>query len=121
MANVLIVDDSKVLRMAQRAILEKLGHEVIGEAANGQEGCERYFERRPDVMMIDLAMPVMDGIATIEHIKAHDKDAKILLLTSNANAEKIDEALAKGAAEVLLKPLEEALLEDALSRLLETG
>ena len=120
MARVLVVDDAKVLRLSQIALLEKLGHEVVGEAVDGQDGCEQYFRLKPDIVMIDLIMPVLDGIAAIEKIKERDKDAKIILLTSNTNEDRINEALSLGVSELLFKPTEEDQLREALNRLLET-
>ena len=119
MARVLIVDDSKMVRILIKAMIEEIGHELVGEASDGMEGYEKYFELKPDVMLIDMTMPVMDGVTTIKKIMEKDKTAKIILLTSNTNTEKVKEAVEAGVAEILFKPVDETRLQETIDHTLQ--
>ena len=65
MAKILIVDDSRTSRRMLRNILVENGHEVIGEAENGQIGFEKYIELKPDIVTLDITMPVLDGLGAV--------------------------------------------------------
>ena len=108
---VLIVDDSEVARGILRTLLEEQSDiEVIAEARNGREAIELVQQLRPDLVTMDLNMPVMNGIEAIEHIM-HDKAVPILVVSSESDAELAYEALRCGALEVMAKPTYDA--EDA--------
>ena len=68
MAKILIVDDSRTSRRMLKNILENSGQEIIGEASNGQEGFEQYIELQPDIITLDITMPVLDGLGTLRKI-----------------------------------------------------
>ena len=121
MAGILLVDDSKTVRILVRAMLEKLGHTVVGEAADGLEGCEKYFALKPDITLVDITMPVMGGIATVQKITEKDKDAQIIILTSNTNTDKLKNAVEANVSEILFKPVDEHQLEEAINRILHKG
>lgn len=106
MARVLIVDDSRTSRKILRGILEGEGYEVVGEATNGQDGYEKYGELRPDVVTMDITMPVLDGIAALKKIKADYPDAKVVMVTAAGQKTKMVEAIRSGAAEFIAKPFE---------------
>ena len=74
MAKILIVDDSRTSRRMLRNILVENGHEVIGEAENGQIGFEKYIELKPDIVTLDITMPVLDGLGALEKIIAYDEN-----------------------------------------------
>ena len=76
MAKILIVDDSRTSRRMLRNILVENGHEVIGEAENGQIGFEKYIELKPDIVTLDITMPVLDGLGALEKIIAYDASAQ---------------------------------------------
>ncbi len=73
---ILIVDDSMIIRMNLKKILEKSGFTVVGEAANGKEAVEKHLQYSPDLTTMDITMPVMDGIEALKEIKSSDKHAK---------------------------------------------
>ena len=73
MARILMVDDSKTSRKILRSILEENGHEVIGEAVNGQDGIDKYKELQPDITTMDITMPEMDGLEALRLIMEYDK------------------------------------------------
>ena len=104
MAKILVADDSKTVRSMVRTMLERIQHEVVGEASNGLEAYDKYVSEKPDIVILDITMPVLDGISAIKKIKEYDKTAKIILCTSNANKKKLNEAHKMGVTSILLKP-----------------
>jgi NarL family two-component system response regulator LiaR len=101
---ILIVDDHAIVREGQRALIEtEPGMALVGEATNGVEAIELARTLKPDVILMDLSMPGMDGIEAIEAIKTENADARILVLTSFAEDEKVFTAVKAGALGYLLK------------------
>jgi len=101
---VLIVDDHAIVRKGVRALLAEVeGIEVAGEASEGEEAIALVDELQPDVIMMDLVMPKMDGIEAISRITAKYPEARILALTSFANDDKVFPAIKSGALGYLLK------------------
>jgi len=102
---VLVVDDHTVVRKGLCSLLsaEKYEIEVIGEAANGLEAIEKTRLLDPDVILLDLAMPVMDGLETIPIIKNESPNSRILVLTSFAEEGQVVEAIASGAMGYIMK------------------
>jgi len=104
---VLLVDDHGVVRRGLRGYLELLDDiEVVGEAENGVEGIERSAELVPDVILMDIVMPHLDGIAAIGRIKADQPSVQIVALTSFIEEEKVLAALEAGASGFILKDAE---------------
>ena len=103
--SVLIADDHTVVRKGLRSLLsgEKYGIDVIGEAKNGQEAVQKAEELNPDVILMDLVMPIKSGIEAIKEIKKNQPDARILVLTSFADDENVAGAIEAGAYGFLLK------------------
>ena len=101
---VLLVDDHGVVRRGLRGYLELLDDiEVVGEAENGLEGVERSAELEPDVILMDIVMPQLDGIGAIGRIKAAQPAVQIVALTSFIEEEKVLAALESGASGFILK------------------
>jgi NarL family two-component system response regulator LiaR len=104
---VLVVDDQNIVRKGIRALLEQVdGINVIGEASNGEEAVEQAKRLAPDVILMDLMMPKMDGIEAIREIKARQSSAKIIALTSFVTEDKVFPAIKAGAMGYLLKDSE---------------
>ncbi len=103
-ARILITDDHAVVREGLRALIEtKPDMELIGEAADGVEAVEKARSLQPDVILLDIVMPRMDGVTAIREIKRENPDARILVLTSFAEDAQIFPAIKAGALGYLLK------------------
>ncbi len=101
---VLIVDDHTIVRKGIRALLAEIeGLEVVGEAADGQEAVAQAEALHPDVILMDLAMPKLDGIEATRQIKASQPESRILVMTSFAADDKVFPAIKAGALGYLLK------------------
>ncbi|HXV77102.1 MAG TPA: response regulator transcription factor [Candidatus Polarisedimenticolaceae bacterium] len=101
---VLIVDDHSVVRRGLRALLAtEPGIEVVAEAVDGEDAVSRAADSRPDVVVMDLVLPSMDGVEAIRRIKLRDPDARILVLTGFGSDDKLFPALKAGALGYLLK------------------
>ena len=107
---ILLVDDSVVAAQQIKGVLGELGGcEVVGHAKNGAEALKLYSEHKPDLVFMDLIMPVMDGLQALRTLKGMDSDAKVVVLSSVGGVEsKVTEALNLGAASVITKPTDAA-------------
>lgn len=106
MAKILIVDDSRTSRRMLKTILLENGHEVIGEAENGQIGYEKFIELEPDIVTLDITMPVLDGLGSLKKIMTLKEDAKVVMITAAGQKTKMMEAIKQGATEFIQKPFE---------------
>jgi two-component system chemotaxis response regulator CheY len=100
---VLVIDDEESIRIWLKGLLISLGCEIAGEAENGQEGVELFKRERPDLVLLDLEMPVMKGTAALDFILAQDPDAYVIMLTSVKDPAVIHERLMAGAQYYLPK------------------
>ena len=116
MATVLLVDDSRTSRKILRAALERGGFEIVGEAVNGEDGYLKYKELQPDLVTMDITMPVMDGIESLSLIKKENKKAKVVMITAAGQKEKMVESLKRGAEEFIIKPFDEQEVVETLRR-----
>lgn len=104
MIKVLLVDDHEMVRLGVSAYLSvQEDIEVIAQAENGKIGVEKALELKPDIILMDLVMPVMDGIEAIKEILSKWKEAKIIIVTSFIDDEKVYPAISAGAKSYLLK------------------
>ncbi len=106
MATVLIVDDSRTSRRILKNILTENGYDIVGEAPDGQTGYEKYIELKPDLVTLDITMPVLDGLGALEKIMMFDKEANVIMVTAAGQKSKMVEAIKLGAAEFIQKPFE---------------
>ncbi len=113
---VMIVDDHAVVREGLRNYLGALaGFEVVGEASNGAEAVQAAKKLKPQVVLMDLVMPVMDGIEATRALRVGQPEVKVIVLTSFADDDKLFPALKAGAAAYLLKDVGPRELADAIS------
>jgi two-component system NarL family response regulator len=108
------VDDHALLRAGIESVLQSHGFVVCGQAANGEQAVARFEELRPDVTLMDLQMPELDGVGAIAKIRARHPDACILVLTTFDTDDDIERALRAGARGYLLKDVAEEELVKAL-------
>jgi len=113
MIRVLLVDDHALVRTGFRLLLHShSATKVVGEADSGESACERYLELTPDVVVMDLAMPGMGGLEALRRIRAHNPQARVLVLSAHEDAEHARRALREGARGFLSKRCApEALIE----------
>jgi len=107
---IIIVDDSTVMRKIISQILKSEMYDVIGEASNGSEAVDMYKELKPDLVTLDINMPIMDGIEALKEILTFDSEAKIVMLTSESEQKMVLQAVQNGAKNYVVKPPERANL-----------
>lgn len=117
-ASVLIVDDSRTSRRILKNILESKNYNIVGEAVNGEDAYEKYKELRPDIVTLDITMPILDGIGALEKIKTEFPDAKIVMVTAAGQKSKMVEAVKLGASDFVTKPFEPAKLLNVVEKVL---
>lgn len=118
MAKVLIVDDAAFMRMQMTDILQKGGHEVIGQAENGQVAVEQFKKLKPDLVTMDITMPVMDGIDALKGIKAFDPNAKVIMCSAMGQQSMVVNAIQAGAKDFVVKPFQPDRVLHAISKLI---
>lgn len=110
---ILLADDEALIRLDLREMLTEAGHEIIGEAANGQEAVQLAQELRPDIVIMDVKMPVMDGLTAAQQITERGI-APVLLLTAYSQQDIIARATEAGVIAYLVKPVREQQLFPAI-------
>ena len=114
----LIIDDEKHIRKYIGLVLRSLGATTICEASNGAEGVEAYLREQPDLVLLDVNMPVMNGIETLRRIRSFNGQASVVMLTSSATRQTIEEAVDEGALHYIRKDTQRDELIALLSELL---
>jgi two-component system chemotaxis response regulator CheY len=117
MPRVLIVDDAQFMRLRCARLLSEQGYEVT-EAQNGREAVEIYEKLRPDVVLMDITMPEMDGLTALRQIKQIDPGARVAMLTALGQQGVVLEAVKAGARDFIVKPFEAERVLAAIQRLL---
>ncbi|MBR4581534.1 MAG: response regulator [Lachnospiraceae bacterium] len=115
MARILIVDDSRTSRKILRGILEGAGHEIVAEAVDGLDGVNKFKEFSPQVVTMDITMPIMDGLEALKNIREDDQDAKVIMVTAAGQQNKMMDAIKLGASEFVTKPFD----ADAILKMVE--
>ncbi len=118
MLNILVVDDSLAIRIKMKNFLKKLGHSIVGEAKDGEEAIELYKKLTPDLITMDISMPVMNGVDSLKEImKISSLDANVIMITANGQDGIVKDALKAGAKGYILKPVSEEKLQDSIGRI----
>lgn len=115
---VLVVDDAKFMRHMLKNILTGIGFEVVGEACDGNEACEKYAELNPDVVTMDIVMPKLGGLDALKQIKGKNPAARVVMISAIDQREPLMEALKLGAADYVVKPFEKERVEEAMKRVM---
>ncbi|MGM9968012.1 response regulator [uncultured Rummeliibacillus sp.] len=116
---VLVVDDTLFMRDSMKTMLQETGFDVIGEAENGKQAIEQYFKLQPDVVTMDITMPVMSGLDATKEIIKDDPNAKICIVTALGQQKVILQALKNGAKDFITKPFERERLETTIRQMIE--
>ena len=121
MAKILIVDDAAFMRKVIRDTLTKNGFTDLHEAVDGKDAVEKYFELQPDLVLMDITMPNMDGLELLQTIRADSALAAmpVLMVTAEAKKENIIAAAQAGASGYVVKPFTAATLEEKLNKIFE--
>jgi len=117
--SILIIDDAEFMRVMLRDIVEDMGCTVVGEAGDGGPGVELYRKTRPDLVLMDITMPTMDGTRALEAIRAEDPEAAVVMISALGQKDQVLEAIKLGAQDFIIKPFDQERVRDTLSRLLE--
>lgn len=118
MARILIVDDAKFMRLTLSSILVKANHEIVGEGENGLEAVELYREYQPDLVTMDITMPVMSGLEAVKLIMQEFPEAKIIMCSAMGQQKMVVEAIEAGAKDFIVKPFDEIRVNDSINRIL---
>lgn len=114
----LVVDDEGHLRLLLRNLLKRIGVTKLHEASNGTQACEVYAQHQPDLVLMDVNMPGMNGIETLQEIRRTDPDATVIMLTSMTSRKMVEASIDSGAAHFIRKdtPIKEmeSIIRDIL-------
>jgi two-component system chemotaxis response regulator CheY len=115
---ILVVDDAMFMRATVKRILEQGGFEVAGEAENGRMAVERYGQLKPDAVLMDITMPVMDGISAAKEILKTDPGAVVLMCTALGQQNLVIDAIKAGVKDYIVKPFQPERVVEGVSKAL---
>jgi len=115
---ILLVDDAAFMRMMLKDILTKNGYNVVGEAENGVKAIEKYKELKPDLTILDITMPEMDGIEAAKGIKAADPNAVIIMCSAMGQQSMVIESIQAGARDFIVKPFQANRVLEAVQKVI---
>lgn len=114
--NILICDDAAFMRMMIKDILTKNGYNVVGEAENGAKAVEKYNEVKPDLVLMDITMPEMDGIQALKKIKESDPKAMVIMCSAMGQQAMVIESIQSGAKDFIVKPFQADRVLEAVKK-----
>ena len=114
--NILVCDDAAFMRMMIKDILTKNGYNVAGEAENGLKAVEKYKEVSPDLVLMDITMPEMDGIQALKEIKKVDAGAKVIMCSAMGQQAMVIESIQAGAKDFIVKPFQADRVIEAVKK-----
>lgn len=114
--NILVCDDAAFMRMMIKDILSKNGYNIVGEAENGQKAVEKYNELKPDLVLMDITMPEMDGIQALKKIKESDPSAKVVMCSAMGQQAMVIESIQSGAKDFIVKPFQADRVLEAVKK-----
>lgn len=113
---VLVVDDALIMRMRIKEIALDAGWEIAGEAANGEEGLQRFRELSPDLTTLDIVMPKLDGVSVLRQIRQEDPAATVVMVSAVDQKAKLTECIRLGAADFIVKPFDKERLKSFFTK-----
>ena len=117
--SILICDDAAFMRMMIKDILVKNGYNIAGEAENGAKAVEKYMETKPDLVLMDITMPEMDGIQALKKIKENDPNASVVMCSAMGQQAMVIESIQSGARDFIVKPFQPDLVIEAVKKAVE--
>ena len=118
MARILVVDDAAFMRKMVGDALTKGGHQVVGEAANGQEAIARFQELKPELTTLDITMPEKDGLSALKEIVQLDPTARVIMCSALGQESKVLESIKLGAKDFVVKPFQADRVLEAVAKAL---
>ena len=118
-STIMIVDDAAFMRMMLKDILTKNGFNVVGEAENGAVAVKKYMELQPDLTIMDITMPEMDGLQAIKEIRKRDPKARIIMCSAMGQQSMVIEAIQSGAKDFVVKPFQADRVCEAVAKALK--
>lgn len=118
---ILVVDDAMFMRATVKRILEQAGYDVVGEAENGEIAVQRYSELKPDAVLMDITMPVMDGISAAKAILSSDPQAVVLMCTALGQQNMVIQAIQAGVRDYIVKPFQADRVLEGISKAIGTA
>lgn len=118
---VLIVDDAMFMRARLKHILEQAGYDIAGEAENGEVAIKVYSETKPDVVLMDITMPVKDGISAAKAILQSDPKAVVLMCTALGQQNMVIEAIKAGVKDYIVKPFQPERVIEGIEKALRAA
>ncbi|TCO79936.1 response regulator [Marinisporobacter balticus] len=115
---ILVVDDAAFMRMMIKDVLTKYGFNVLGEAENGAKAVEKYKELNPELVIMDITMPEVDGIQALKEIKKINPNAKIVMCSAMGQQAMVIEAIQAGAGDFIVKPFQADRVVEAVKKVL---
>lgn len=119
MATIMIVDDAKFMRFTLRNMIEGSGHQVIAEAQNGKEAIQMYHMYRPDLILMDITMPEMDGITAVKELMKINSKVKIIMCSAMGQHKMVMDAIHAGAKDFVVKPVNPERVLEAIINVLQ--
>ncbi|MCR4595392.1 MAG: response regulator [Lachnospiraceae bacterium] len=116
--NILICDDAAFMRMMIKDILTKNGYNIAGEAENGAVAVDKYNETKPDLVLMDITMPEMDGIQALKKIKENDPAASVIMCSAMGQQAMVIESIQSGARDFIVKPFQADRVLEAVQKVL---
>ena len=116
--NILICDDAAFMRMIIKDILTKNGYNVVGEAENGVKAIDAYTEHNPDLVLMDITMPEMDGIDALKGIREKDPNACVIMCSAMGQQAMVIEAIQSGAKDFIVKPFQAERVLEAVKKVI---
>jgi two-component system chemotaxis response regulator CheY len=113
---ILICDDAAFMRMMIKDVLTKNGYTIAGEAENGKVAVEKYNETKPDLVMMDITMPEMDGIQALKAIKSQDPSAVVIMCSAMGQQAMVIESIQAGAKDFIVKPFQADRVIEAVKK-----
>ena len=116
--NILIVDDAAFMRMMIKDILTENGYNIAAEAENGKIAVDKYNEVKPDLVLMDITMPEMDGIQALKTIKGADPNATVIMCSAMGQQAMVIEAIQSGAKDFIVKPFQAERVLEAVKKVI---